>query len=85
MSRDLIRFRPASAHLAEAVRISELRIIGDFVLKGEPDMYVTFFEGLQQRPEQRHITGPLLQHTAKELVVKATSWLLEFSGKKASQ
>lgn len=70
VSGDLKGVRAASAHLVKAVRVSELRIIGDFVLKGEADMYVTFFEGLQQqRPEQRHITGPLLapvqQHTAK--------------------
>lgn len=51
--------RPASAHFVQAGRVSEIWIIGDFVLKGEADMYVTFSEGLQQHPEQKRIRGPL--------------------------
>lgn len=60
VSSDVEGVRPVSSHLVKAVKVSVLWIIGHFVLKGELDMYVTFFEGLQQRREQRLLTGPLL-------------------------
>lgn len=50
----------------KAVRISELWIIGGFVPKGEPDMYVTFLDGPQQHPKRKRITGPLLSPRAQE-------------------
>ena len=64
--------RPASAHFVQVGGVLEIWIIGDFVLKGEADMYVTFFEGLQQHPEQKCIRGPLLARDADR---KLACWL----------